>query len=131
MAKPKQKAAKQTKQEVKPGQADRAHKKERFLEVFQKNGGFVVLAAEAIGVNRNTIWEWRRADKEFERRFEQALDHTTEQLEKEMERRAMHPRHDLLMMFALKGRRPEKYRDNVKVEQTGSVTVVVKKYGDK
>lgn len=106
----------------KPGLDKREHKKARFLQVFRNNGGKLFLTAELVGVNPNTVWEWRRDDHAFAERYNTALDATTDELEKECERRAK-KKSDLLMIFSLKGRRPEKYRDNVKLEHSGSVTV--------
>lgn len=105
----------------KPEQAWREHKKERFLTAYRKLGGMVT-AAEAVDVSPNTIWEWRQDDEEFASRFNALREKDTEQLEKEARRRAL-KKSDLLMMFLLKGRRPETYRDNSKVEHTGTVSI--------
>ncbi len=117
MDKPKELKLKKT-----PGQEKRDVKKARFLRVFRNNGGKQYLACEVTGIHVNTVWEWRRDDEDFEQKYNNALEASTDELEKEMERRAK-KKSDLLMIFSLKGRRPGKYRDNVKVEHAGSVSL--------
>lgn len=118
-----------TKQDKTPGQETRDNKKRRFLKVFRNNGGKLFLACELMGLHHNTVWEWRQKDKEFAGRYEAALEASTDEMEREMERRAK-KKSDLLIMFSLKGRRPDKYRDNAKLDVAGSVTVNLVSYAD-
>ncbi len=105
-----------------------AHKKAAFLRLYKKLGG-KALAARAIGVDRDSVWKWEQTDAEFRELVVEAEEADTEEMEKMMRKRAM-GKSDLLMMFALKKRRPE-YRDSSKVEMTGSLTVNVVSYKDK
>lgn len=113
---------KPTPKQIPPGQQKREHKKAAFLKVFRNNGGRLFTTCELVGVHNNTVWEWRQKDPEFAEKYNTALEATTDDLEKEMERRAL-KKSDLLMIFTLKGRRPAKYRDNVKVEHGVDSTV--------
>ena len=100
----------------------------------------VTAAANLVGVNRCTPYGWREADPEFAKAWEIALDAGTDLLEDEAWRRACcgterpvfqtgalvgttREYSDLLLIFLLKGRRPEKFRDNAKLEVTGNVTL--------
>lgn len=99
----------------------RAHKKAAFLKAFKKLGG-VCAAADAINVTRNLVWDWRQEDPEFMEAFNSVEEADTQELEAIARERAVE-KSDLLMMFLLKGRKPLTYRDNVKVEHSGRVTV--------
>lgn len=111
----------------------------KFLEALA-SGLSVTGAAEKAGVHRRTPYGWREADEDFAQAWQVALDAGTDRLEDEAWRRAVvgterpvfqmgkevgttHEYSDLLLIFLLKGRRPEKYRDNAKVEVTGNLTL--------
>jgi hypothetical protein len=96
-------------------------------------------AAKTARVNRNTVYQWEEHDPEFAVAFRQAGIQATEVLEKEAWRRAkdgiaepvyQHGKQvgtiqrysDQLLMFLLRARAPERYRDRVDV----SVTPVIK-----
>jgi hypothetical protein len=109
-----------------------------WLEAFEK-AGTVVAACKAAGVGRTTAYEWRQKDEAFALAWADIEEATTEAMEREAFRRGVEGtveplvsagKHvtdvkkysDTLLIFMLKARRPEKYRDNVKVEHSGSVT---------
>jgi hypothetical protein len=106
-----------------------------FLEQLVE-GAPVTEAAEAVTVSRKTLYQWRREDPDFAAAWELAYEQGTDKLEAEAQRRAHdgvpdfrldregneHPLirySDTLLIFLLKGRRPEKYRDNVAHEVGG------------
>ena len=63
----------------------------------------------------------KRAEKdEVRERLEEANETSTQLLEDEARRRAMKSS-DLLLIFMLKARRPDIYRDNVKHEHEGRI----------
>lgn len=102
-----------------PEQKWRAHKKERFLASYKKTGG-VFTAAAAVDISANAVWEWRQTDPEFDAAFNALKEKDTETLEHVAKARAT-KKSDLLLMFLLKGRRPETYRDSVKLEHSGAI----------
>lgn len=108
-------------------EAKLAHKKAAFLRFYKKLGG-KQLAANAIGVDRNSVWEWEVADPAFKKLVDAAEMADTEELVKIMEKRAK-KKSDLLMMFALK-KRDHGYRDSSKLELMGNVTVNVVSFAD-
>jgi hypothetical protein len=109
----------------------RARKVPLFLKELRDNGGFVGKACEAVAVSKQTVYRWRAEDAEFAADWDRAVDLATEDLEKEVRRRAFHgvdepvfykgevcgqirKYSDSLLMFAIKARKPE-YRDTVKI----------------
>lgn len=107
-----------------------------FLEHLAR-GVSITAAAQAAGVGRRTVYEWRAADQTFAEAWDSALDEGSDLLEDEALRRAVHgvsrpvavgkqvvdvvEYSDVLLIFLLKARRPERYRDNVRVRTEGAV----------
>lgn len=98
-------------------------------------------AAAATGVSTTTTWLWRRDDDVFRERYMEAMKIAAELHEDEMFRRAsegvlepvfqggrlvgsVRKFSDTLLIFALKGALPEKYKE--RVEHTGEVTVATR-----
>jgi len=92
--------------------------------------GNVSKAAKLAGVGRTTHYEWVAADSEYAAKVAEALDVAADALETEARRRAVdgvdepvfykgeecgaiRRYSDTLLIFLLKGVRPEKYRDRV------------------
>ena len=115
-------------------------KKAAFLEAVRSNGGMVLAAADSVGLSRKTMYDWRRADPEFKAAWEQAILDSTIVLEQEAIRRAtkgvtedvyhkgevvgQQIRYsDNLLMFTMKAREPDKYRDRSEVKHTGEVVI--------
>lgn len=111
------------------------HLKERFLEAFGETG-IIRSACTAVGISRKTVYDWKRGDPDFLVAFQQAEIDSTELLEHEARRRAYEGTvrkrphfhrgklvgeeitqeySDLLMIFLLKARAPEKYRERTDV----------------
>ena len=44
---------------------EREHRKQMFLEVYQKKGGIIYLACEAANIGRTTYFEWMKKDPQF------------------------------------------------------------------
>lgn len=101
----------------------RTTKKARFLEALRR-GMSVTAAAQAIGVGRRTVYDWREADPDFASAWDEAVEDGTDLLEDEAWRRAF-AGSDTLLIFLLKARRPHKYRDNHHVQHDGGVRVEV------
>jgi len=112
--------------------------RERFLKSYALYGN-ITRAAKAAGIGRVTVYHWQEHDPEFALAMRQADLQATEVLEQEAWRRArdgtaepvfQHGKEvgtiqrysDALLMFLLRARAPERYRDRVDV----SVTPVIK-----
>lgn len=105
--------------------------KPAFLEAF-KATGIVTVAASRAGVTRVTVWRARKTDPEFAAAYGEAFEDAADMLEAEARRRAVHGwdepvfwkgeqvgsvrKYDsTLLIFLLKGFRPERYRDRIDV----------------
>jgi hypothetical protein len=112
-------------------------KREQFLAELALNEGDVSASCAATGVGRRSMYDWREDDKDFAAAWDDVVEASTEKLEREAYRRAhdgveepvfyqgevcghIMKKSDTLLMFTLKARKPEKYRDNSKVELGGS-----------
>jgi hypothetical protein len=122
--------------------ATRAPKKRRdwkpaWLAAFEELGT-VTAACAAVGIGRRTVYDARQADEGFALAWHDLEEATTERMEAEAYRRAVRGvtrdvRHqgvvvgeeqhysDTLLIFMLKARKPEMYRENVKVEHAGKL----------
>lgn len=122
-----------------PGTIRTANVREKFLEALASFAN-VTLACKKVGVTRSKIYEWRSEDPSFKKDWDDAIDLGTDSLEDEAVRRAhegtlkpvyqggkkvgsIREYSDTLLIFLLKGRRPERFRDKVEHDLTGKLTV--------
>lgn len=99
-------------------------------------GDTVIAAAEKANLDRVTFYRQRTTDEKFAAAWDEAVEHGTDLLEAEAQRRAIEgvddfkvgpngqfvefrKYSDTLLIFLLKARRPGKFRDNATVEHTG------------
>jgi hypothetical protein len=80
--------------------------------------GTVTHAAEAAGIDRPSAYRHRKENEAFARRWEEAIEAYGDMLVNEARKRAV-ARSDNLLMFLIKGERPEKYRENLKLTGPG------------
>lgn len=125
-------------------QTRRTSKKDAWRGVFLaalSELGNVKAAVEEAGVSRAFVYEERNRDAEFARAWESALETAADVMEREAFRRAVEgvdepvfsPKgfkvgtvrkySDTLLIFLLKGARPEKYRERQDVAHSGSIQV--------
>lgn len=115
------------------GQPKRGRK--RFLLALEQTAS-VVKACELASIGRSTVYDWRDNDPEFAKDWDAAIERGCDALEDEAVRRAhegydrpvyqggervgvIREYSDTLLIFLLKGRRPNKYRDRGTFEHTG------------
>lgn len=115
-------------------------KRQEFVNHLREMGGNVSRACAAINISRQSFYELRKRDESFAAAWEEAVEYGLDELEQEARRRALHGTEkpvfyrgaecgvireysDTLMIFLLKGGRPEKYRE--RVEHAGHVGVTV------
>ena len=112
-------------------------KKRAFLAAFRETGN-VRLACETAGVGRSSHYRWLGEDPDYRGAFELAEEDAADILEAEARRRAVEgvekpvgwhkgepggyvrEYSDVLLIFLLKGLRPERYRERYEVK--GSLT---------
>lgn len=112
-------------------------KQKEFLDKLRETCN-VTQSALYCGVSRKVFYEHKAANPEFAAAWEEAIEEGVEILEAEARRRAFNgvsepvfylgkkcgavQRYsDTLLIFLLKGHKPEKYRENSKVELSGQV----------
>lgn len=110
-----------------------ARKKAEFLAALSANGANVTKAAATTGISRVEWYRTRREEPDFAKAWEEALEHGTDALEDEAVRRGtegtlrpvfhqgvecgqVREYSDTLLIFMLKARRPEKFKDRVSNE---------------
>lgn len=84
--------------------------REKFLDNLRK-GYSPSKAAKNTGPTVQSFLKWREDDDDFREEWEAAVEEGTDGLEDVATRRAK-AGSDTLLMFMLKARRPNKYRDN-------------------
>ena len=105
--------------------------------------GTILHAAHAAGIDRVTHYAWLKTTPRYVAKFEEAEELAIEILEKEARRRAVsgvkepvgfwkgkaseyvHRYSDTLLIFLLKGSRPDKYRERQEIEHKGKVASTV------
>jgi hypothetical protein len=84
-----------------------ARRREIVLDAISR-GLTVDEAAREAGIGRRTLFDWRADDEDFRRDFQLAYDAGTDVFEAEARRRAFNES-DLLLIFLLKCRDPERF----------------------
>jgi len=80
-----------------------------FLAVLRGSGN-IRHSCEKAGIARSIAYKWRKEDKNFADKWNEAKEDAIEALEYEARTRAIKGS-DVLLMFLLKSLRPEKYRE--------------------
>lgn len=101
------------------GRAPRKGWQERFLKAFRETH-MVTEACKKAGCSRAFVYDYRKRDSAFAQAWADIEEQSTEILEQVATRRAIEGS-DNLIMFLLKSRRPEVYRENVYHEHTHQV----------
>jgi hypothetical protein len=100
---------------------------ERFLRALRL-GKSIAGCANAAGVGRRTVYDWRKADSRFAERWDEAWDVGTDYLEdlalKNAERGS-----ERLLLALLKARRPERYSRTL-IDHGGEIEVVLRNAAD-
>lgn len=121
-------------------------KKAAFLAALAEVGN-ITQAAELAGIDRKTHYIWMKNDPDYPAAYEEAMEQAADRLEQEARRRAVEgveepifyqgkkvgtvqKYSDTLLIFLLKGARPEKYaeRYDQRISGPGGGPVEVKHY---
>ena len=90
-----------------------------FLEAL-RGTATVTEACRVVGIGRTSAYKARQQDEAFAVAWADVEEESTETLESVAVQRAVDGS-DTLMIFLLKSRRPQKYRENVKIEHGGEI----------
>lgn len=91
----------------------------RFLAALESEGT-VSAACKLAGIDRSTAYRERQRDEDFAVAWSDVEQQVTDALEGKAVALAL-AGDTRLLEFLLKARRPDRYRDNVKVEHTGTI----------
>lgn len=83
-----------------------------------RTGLSINAACRAAGLARRTVYDWRSSDGQFRSDWDAAVEEGTDELEDVAVKRAKESS-DTLLIFLLKARRPDKYKDRATHELTG------------
>lgn len=86
------------------------HWQKAFLTALE-NTGSVTEAAAVAKIGRWTAYDTRRNDSAFSKQWDESLEVSADSLEDEARKRAFNGS-DVLLMFQLKGIRPQKWRES-------------------
>lgn len=84
------------------------------------DGESVTAGARFIGLTRQALYQTRGHDAEFAAAWDDAIEQGTDILEDEAIKRARNSS-DTLLIFMLKARRPDKFKDRSTVEHSGEI----------
>lgn len=96
----------------------KAYKKEPFLKAFAKCGT-ILGAAKIVGINRELVYDWKKFDPAFVKKFQESRNELVERLENNILECAMdkaHPNHLGANIFLLKAHAPEMYTERLRHE---------------
>lgn len=77
-------------------------------------------AARAVGVSHTTVYELKRRDKSFAESIDTAQDAGSDRMEDALLNIGLRDRNVTALIFLLKGRRPEKFRERQQTDLTNS-----------
>ena len=92
-------------------------RKAQFLDTFREICN-MSQAAEVAGIDRTTVYNWRRDDPNFKKQFEQAREDGAEALEDVAYQRAQE-QSDRLIMALLKAYKPDRFGDRLDITSGG------------
>lgn len=107
-----------TKEKVKEFSVEQ--KKKVFLKAFQ-HIGTVSHACTAVWLSAKTVYKWLDEDPQFKRDFKIAHKIFVDELEKVAFIRGKQGYSDTMLIFLLKGNRPERYAERVSMTHDGKV----------
>ena len=96
---------------------------QRYMDLYAK-GTTQMQCAELVGISPQSVWLKRKAEPIWEEKWQLADDGFTNALEVKAHDMAMNcpVTSPTMIIFALNARRPEKYRPQVGVKHSGTVT---------
>ena len=90
----------------------RTPKKEEAFFNAVRDGRSISAACLGASITRSSAYLWRESDPAFKAKWDECVEEGTDRLEDEAMRRAVDGS-DTLLIFMLKARRPQKFKDRV------------------
>jgi hypothetical protein len=92
--------------------------KEMFIESLSEGATFTK-ACEGVGINRTTIWNWRREDEIFDNEINFVLDSRIQDVEDALFKNATENNNVTAQIFWLKSRGGGRWRDKPEIKSPG------------
>ena len=99
-------------------------RKEAFLESLE-GGVSISDACKAANISRNTIWEWRKKSKRFDKKVNSIIDSRTQSVEDALFSSAVKG-NVAAQIFWLKNRAKDRWKDKFEYDIPGDINVKVK-----
>jgi AcrR family transcriptional regulator len=100
---------------------------EKFMDLLRA-GASVGDAARGVGVSRTTVYARRKGDEDFAAAWDEAVEEGTDRAETVLAQCALNakkdPKYQTSLIFLLKNRRPQKWRDAYDHRYSGRVELV-------
>ncbi len=109
--------------------AHRTPERENLFLKALKSGSSVAYAAQAAGVGRQTVYDWRHQDETFEALWDDAIEVGSDRLEDVALKRAVE-RSDRLLLAVLRARRPKVWGERSFTEHSGEINMDIKDAAD-
>jgi len=137
-----------------PSKVDNYEKKKKIISLMYQRGFVDAEVAQVLDVTRRTIENWKKQDKEFFHTLTQNKEIADNKVELALFERACGYEHEDVdikviqnrivktkfikhyppdatsMIFWLKNRRPDEWREKHEVEHSGDLTVIIRKLSD-
>lgn len=94
----------------------------RFLDGLRK-GMSVAAAASVAGISRRGAYRLAEVDPAFKAAWDDAYDEGTDRIEDEVVKLGVKNGNVVALIFMLKARRPDKYRENAQVNVQGNAVI--------
>lgn len=101
---------------------------ERFIRLYAKTGN-ITLSCRAARIGRQTYYDHLASNPEFQTAVDAAKEEAIDELEAVARERGV-ASSDTLLIFLLKSLRPDLYRETVRTQHSGAVTIDVSKLSD-
>jgi hypothetical protein len=95
------------------GRSNRTAEKRRLLLEVVAQGYSVTMAAERVGMSRQSVYDWKAEDPTFAADLNAAYEEGTDRFADALYQRALLPDHDVLAIFLLKQRDPRRFNQRM------------------
>lgn len=94
-------------------------KRAKFLE-FLQSGISLAGAARAVGISHSCVYDWKAKDRDFAEAIDKAREAGSDRMEDALLDIGIRDKNVTALIFLLKGRRPDTYRDRQQTDLTNS-----------
>lgn len=82
-------------------------KKFQFVEMYRSSRGFIARICSALGMSRQTFYNWMKSDESFAKAIKEADDEINDQMKRKLISQAEDENNTTALIFYLKSKHPE------------------------